>query len=189
MILRCTQRLLKGSGIQLTPEPRPEPAALGEWFANAVPLPMPGRWVVMYTNARTLLTVLTAGRVIRTTLPAFRERLPRLLARLRLPPDWIDAQAAALDLVYFARTNDRRVLGSMNDFAGTIQYEIQHFGPGWFNLDRMELRLADDPMTFLDYHDPERVTRALALGKTPEALRDEKIAELRRLKEIEELAR
>jgi len=182
MILRCTHRLLKGSGIELTPDPPPESAALAEWFANAVPLPFAGRSVVMYTNARTLLTVVASGRAVRTTLPAFRDRLPKLLARLGVAPEWIREQTAALEPVHFTRTNDRRVLGSMNELAYGIWFEALDVGSyDRLDFDQMELRLAETPLSLLPgYESPDLVTRAVAVGKPPSVLRSESIAELRR---------
>jgi hypothetical protein len=135
----------------------------------------------MYTNARTLLTVVTIGRAIRTTLPAFRERLPKLLARLACPPEWIREQTAALDPVHFTRTNDRRVLGSMNELAYGIWFDAHRLGTyDRFDPDRFELRLAETPMSFLAYESPALAARALALDKPPAVLRAELIAELRR---------
>ena len=155
MILRCTRRLLKGSGLQLTEDPPAPPAALEEWFANVIPLPFPGRFAVMYSSASTLLTVLVPGRAVRTTLAGFRERLPRLLARLSAPPEWVLTQMSALDPVCYARTNNRRVLGSMNDLADETRFWAEDAGSfSGFDLDRMELRLAETPLSMLGYSSP-----------------------------------
>ncbi|HEX6751227.1 MAG TPA: hypothetical protein VF092_28310 [Longimicrobium sp.] len=163
MILRCTQRLLKGSGLQLAADPPTSDAALGEWFANVVPLPFAGRSVVMYSSANTLLTVLVPGRAVRTTLPGFRERLPRLLERLGLPPEWIREQALALEPVYYARTNDRRVLGTMNDLANGTWFWAEDAGSfDRFDLDRTELELAGTPLRMLDSSSPDIMVTQLA---------------------------
>ncbi|HET7461295.1 MAG TPA: hypothetical protein VFJ82_08595, partial [Longimicrobium sp.] len=111
MLIRCTRKLLKASGIE--PEDTDdEPAELfGEWYATTVSLPFPGRMAVMYTSARTLLTVVAPGRVLRTTLPVFRVRLSALLHRLALPAEWIARQTGALGEVRVAKTRNRHVVG------------------------------------------------------------------------------
>src|SRR5256885_2856364 len=96
IVVRATQRLLKSSRVTPEIDPPPADAPLAEWFANVVSLPFPGRMVVMYTSANTLLTLVAPGRVLRTTVPVFVRRLPALLQRLNLPEPWIASQSAAL---------------------------------------------------------------------------------------------
>ena len=165
MILRCTQRLLKGIGLPIVADPPTPEAALGEWYANAVALPFTGRWVVMYTSASTLLTVVAPGRAVRTTLPVFRERLPRLLRRLGLPDEWVDAQARAVEEVFIARTNNRRVLGSMNDLANQVWHTAaEHHAFQMLDFDRLELELAEVPLSMFRYKHPAAVAADLARG-------------------------
>ena len=165
MILRCTQRLLKGIGLPIVADPPAPAAALGEWYANTVALPFTGRWLVMYTSASTLLTVVAPGRAIRTTLPAFRQRLPALLRRLGLPDGWVDAQARAAEEVFVARTSNRRVLGSMNDLANQIWFVAaeQHSFQA-LDLESLELELAEVPLSMIRYRHPAAVARELARG-------------------------
>lgn len=164
ILLRATQRLLKQGGISMVPEPPLPTTILGEWYANVVPLPFPGRWIVMYTSANTLLTVVTSGRGLRTTLPVFQQRMPALLRRLRLPDPWVQAQANALEEVYVTRTNNRRVLGSMNDLAYQIRIAAEVTRSfERLDFDCLELDLAEVPLSMLQYQHPSRVAAALAL--------------------------
>jgi len=163
MILRCTQRLLKGTGLPVVADPPAPEAALGEWYANTVALPFAGRWLVMYTSARTLLTVVAPGRVIRTTLPVFQQRLPALLRRLDLSEAWVDAQARAVEEVFIARTSDRKVLGSMNEIAyhvWLVAAEERSFET--LDLDGLELELSKSLSGMLRYRTPAQVTLELA---------------------------
>jgi hypothetical protein len=163
IVLRCTQRLLKTSSYPISADPPAPTAPLGEWFANAVPLPMPGRWVVMYTNSQTLLTVVVPGRALSTTLAAFRERAPALLRRLGLPQDWIELQSTSMQDVVIARTNDRRVLGSMNDLAFQIQVTAEHTRSfEHIDWERLELDLAKVPLSMLKYEYPHVLAQRIA---------------------------
>ena len=57
ILIRCTARLLKSSRLRPMADP-PEPSgALGEWYANTLPLRFPGRWITVYMSANTLLSV------------------------------------------------------------------------------------------------------------------------------------
>jgi hypothetical protein len=143
IVLRCTQRLRKGSRAEPVAEPPVPTAVLGEWYANTISLPFRGRSLVAFVHSGTLLSVVAPGRALGTTVPVFQQRLPNLLRRFGLPQPWIEAHAAALTDICFARTASRSVLGSMNDIAQQIWAEAE-----WarsfdrLDLDRLEERLA-----------------------------------------------
>ncbi|HEX8694129.1 MAG TPA: hypothetical protein VF746_17035 [Longimicrobium sp.] len=165
IVLRCTQRVLKQSRIAPLPEP-PEPTGvLGEWYVNAVSLPFPGRSLVLYVSSRTLLTVVAPGRTLGPTLPVFRERLPALLVRLRLPADWIEAEMRHFSEVSYAATRSRSVLGSMNNIHDLLWFHAAE-APSFerLDLDAMELELAGTPFGAMQYNFPDKAVAALAEG-------------------------
>lgn len=144
IVIRATQRLLKNSGIKPAAEAPETTAALGDWFATSMVLPG-RRPVVLYVSSGTLLAVLVPGRVIHTTIPGFRNRLPALLDQLGLPGEWIDRVMGEAAEHVIARTNSRRMLGIMNDIVASMPFYAEE------TLDELELRLADTP-----YSAPER---------------------------------
>ena len=90
-----------------------------------------------------------------TTVPTFRQRLPRLLQRLNLPQARIDEHTAALSEVCFARTASRSVLGSMNDIARQVWGDagsVRSFEQ--LDLDWLEARLGEVPFGALRYRSP-----------------------------------
>lgn len=170
IVLRCTQRLLKRSGFPVVAEPPASELPLGEWYANVIPLPFPGRSVVMYTSSNTLLTVVTPGRALRTTIPIFQQRLPALLTRLRLPAAWVARHAAGASEVCIARTANRRVLGSMIDLANNLRsdaYAASSFDR--VDLSYLEFRLSEPPMGMTGYRTPHQAVLELAQQSTGEA--------------------
>lgn len=158
ILLRATRRLLsssgtgrKGSNAFLSDGPVPETGPLGVWYANVVTLPYPGRSLVLFTAADTMLSVVAPGRSLRTTLPVFKRRVPVLLLRLDLPGAWIQARADDLADVHVARagaqTLDRTVLGTMTDATYQIRSEAEAAGTfERLDLDRVEDGLAQVPL-------------------------------------------
>ena len=151
ILLRGTRRLLKGASALLSDGPPPEVGPLGTWYANTVALPYPGRSLVLFTAADTMLSVVASGRSLRTTLPVFRRRVPVLLLRLGLPGEWIQARADDLADVHVARagaqTVDRTVLGTMTDTSYQIWAEAEAAGTfERLDLDRVEDGLAQVPL-------------------------------------------
>lgn len=98
------------------PEARASSGALGDWYVHLVRL---GRSeFAMATSERCLLTMLLPARELRTSLvPNLHASLRNLLERLDVPEECIDRELATMQPVSFARATNRRVLGSMNDFA------------------------------------------------------------------------
>jgi hypothetical protein len=151
ILLRGTRRLLKGASALLSDGPLPEVGPLGTWYANTVALPYPGRSLVLFTAADTMLSVVASGRSLRTTLPVFRRRVPVLLLRLGLPGEWIQARADELADIHVApagaQTLDRTVLGTMTDASYQIWAEAGAAGTfDGLDLDRIEDRLAQVPL-------------------------------------------
>jgi hypothetical protein len=163
MIFRCTRRLLAGTKFPITADPAPPVTVLAEWYVSLVPLPFPGRSVVMYTNSTTLVTVVAPGRTLHTTLTDFRERLPALLQRLGFADEWIGMMLVGLDETVVTKTSNRRVLGTMNEFAFFIQLEAEFCRSfEQVDMDTLEMKLADIPLGMLDYRDAAQAIRELA---------------------------
>jgi hypothetical protein len=167
VLIRATRRLLKRGTIPIGDDLPPDVGPLGEWYANAVSLPFSGRWLVLFTNADTLVSVVAPGRSLRTTLPVFERRFPLLLRRFGLPKPWVQARADATAEVHVAKagaqTASRRVLGTMTDLAYQIRAEAETAGSfERFDLDRVEDRLAEVPLSVLGYGHPARAVAELA---------------------------
>ena len=154
VLLQATRRLLKGSDALSGSDIPPVGGPLSTWYATTVPLPYPGRSVVLFSSAETLVSVVAPGRSLRTTLPVFQQRVPRLLRRLRVPEAWVAARAADLAQVHVTRagalTTDRRVLGTMTDLRHQVRADAAAAGAfDRLDLDAVEDGLAEVPLTIL----------------------------------------
>ena len=181
ILLQATRRLLKGSdalsrsdALSGSDAPSVE-GPLSTWYATTVALPYPGRSLVLFSSAETLVSVVAPGRSLRTTLPVFQQRVPRLLRRLRVPEAWVAARAADLAQVHVTRagalTTDRRVLGTMADLRHQIRADATAAGAfDRLDLDAVEDGLAEVPLTVLgtgggsprSHGTPEEAIAALA---------------------------
>ena len=154
ILLQATRRLLKGSDALSGSDVPSVEGPLSTWYATTVALPYPGRSVVLFSSAETLVSVVAPGRSLRTTLPVFQQRMPRLLRRLRVPEAWVAARAADLAQVHVTRagalTSDRRVLGTMTDLRHQVRADAAAAGAfDRLDLDAVEDGLAEVPLTIL----------------------------------------
>lgn len=141
--LRCTRLIRKRLHLpEVLSESVTSTAALGDWYVHL--LRFGHDQLVMVTSERSLLTVLLPAKDLRTTvLPNLHAALRTLLAGLSVAPDRIDREIASMTPVNFGRATNRRVLGSMNDFAFEASV---HLAAGE-DARSIALRLAETPMS------------------------------------------
>jgi len=141
--LCCTQKLLRRLRIA-----RPEAASivptnvLGNWYANLIHV---GRvQMVMATSESTLLTVLLPAVDLRKSLlPNLCEAVYLLLQQLGVDPARAASEVDAMREVRIGRTENRSVLGSMNDLSRMLDWDVRDGRPPM----EIMLRLAHTPMT------------------------------------------
>jgi hypothetical protein len=143
LTLRCTQRVRTRLRLpEQFPETPASTGALGDWYVHLVRF---GRSeFVIATSERCLLTMMLPARELRTSLvPNLHASLRSLLERLDVPQECISRELAAMQPVSFARASNRRVLGSMNDFA----FQASHYLTHGDDLPTIAERLAHTPMS------------------------------------------
>lgn len=146
VVIRCTQRLLKRSRVDPNLEPPKPSAILGEWYANVMALPFRGESAVLFCNVETRIVVITRGSTLRTTMPQFAQRLERLLERLGVPNEAIALQREQMVDGTITTTDDRVMLGFVNDAAHAIRASAERFQAiDSLDLDHEEEKLAGTP--------------------------------------------
>lgn len=135
---------------------------LGDWFATAL------FWkpqVALALNARTFLPLFVPLAPAGKLLDRLPDEITRILALHGVDPAVIDAERAAMSEVRIAPTNDRSVVGVMNEFA--------FLGEHWFDgdLTALSLRMAGTPVSPLRSGDrfPDRALAALVGHLAPPA--------------------
>ncbi|AET95045.1 hypothetical protein BYI23_D015350 (plasmid) [Burkholderia sp. YI23] len=113
LYLHCTQKLLN----RLKPEAvevGSSTTKLGSWYATVLPWKRP---IVMFVNERTLLPVLMPLAPA-TNLPTrFPEALAEILAAHGVSHSFIESEVSQMQVVKYARTQNRSVVGIMTQFA------------------------------------------------------------------------
>lgn len=114
--------------------------ALGDWFATAL------FWrpqVALLVNTRTFIPVFVELAPAATLPDRAPEAIERVLRLHGVPGAFVAAERAAMGEVRIAPTNDRSVLGVLNEMAFLGEH---HFRGGLTDLDALSIRLADVPL-------------------------------------------
>ena len=154
--VRCTKKLLaRGASTALTREVSPT-TVLGDWYANIV-FAKPVH-VVVCISERTLLTVLVTAKDIKSLPARLAKATSEVLQAIGVPQADIDAEALEMKEGYLAKTSDRRVLGSLNDFVFHFQHGVGSYPEQ--SLHERALRMARMPCAVLQFAYPSEATVA-----------------------------
>ncbi len=139
IIIHAVQKLLNTSGLkpQLYISQPSENQELHSWYAKLVPTGYAGKSLVMYVHNPSLLMVLTAGRSMKSTLPAFMSRVECLLKRQHFKTAFIYREMPLVREGYVvSKTNSKSLLGHMNEMSLSIEMYCK--SPGRYDLINMD---------------------------------------------------
>jgi hypothetical protein len=166
-LIHCTQKLLKELGNPPLETPAPEtPTSLGNWYANL--LRIDRRKCLLFTNEKTLYSFLIP-KVLKENLKNLQDEF---LINLNLN---LQAEGFSIEVINsvmqeygeigFAKTANKRVLGSMNEFAFEYDFIIKREG-GLNNVNSLGVnkQINRTPMSPLKYGYPVDGLKNLLVG-------------------------
>ncbi|MBN8503084.1 MAG: hypothetical protein J0L58_01290 [Burkholderiales bacterium] len=167
--LRCTQKLLARIDLDPVADNPPATTVLGDWYANLV---RAGRTqVILAVSERTLLPVVIAAREARNMAQRLTDALEPMLLCLGVPAESVAAERQAMRDCAFARTVDRRILGSLKELAFQLEVGLLEWPER--PLLTQSLWLAGTPMKVIDHGPPEAAAvAAFAARRAIEGARD-----------------
>jgi hypothetical protein len=158
IVFRCTQRLAKRLRVALADDALPSTGVLGDWYANS--LNVGHSRYVLCLSARTLLPVILPAR--KSEFPGrFPDYLSEVLDLIGVPSRVIEREAAEAAQPVFAKTQNRSLLGSLNDFVFSASVYLQH---GESVLEA-NLKLAQMPSKVIEFAFPSEVAREALLSQ------------------------
>jgi len=137
-LVRCTQKLLKELKTKPT-DKKPKFGYIGGWHANL--LRIERRKCVLFTNDNTLYSFFVPGLKkleFQHFEEVFRENLLKSLFSEGFTREQIEKVLNEYRSIKIAKTNNRSVLGSMNDLAFQLKYRVDVSG-GLGSLDLIAL--------------------------------------------------
>ena len=165
MTLCCSHKIRQRLGLSVRlPAPAEPSTRLGNWYVHLVQF---GHLqVVLATSERSLLTVILPARRLRETIEEeLQAAVARLLWALGIPPDTVKRELAAMRPAGFSAAANRRVIGSMNEFAFLLGAELEEITDPL----ALSLRLSDTPMSAVGsksrYGIPLEVARELLTSR------------------------
>jgi hypothetical protein len=135
----------------------PTGTALGDWYATAL------FWkpqLALLVNERTLIPLLMPLAPAATLPERIGGDLARILALHGVSAGFIEREVAQMATVAVAQTRNRRVLGTMNEFA--FEAEVLRHGRETDDLVELALHLAQTPCSAMGCSSPTQLLRQIA---------------------------
>lgn len=147
VVLRCTQKLLARLNRPVAVAPIASTTRLGDWYGNELRL---GRQLLLlFVSGRTRLAVLVPALKSRRLPTVLADAVSDRLAALGVSAAHIEQERRRMSEVVFAGTDDRSVLGTMNDYAFMAR-EIHAQGGAPEPLEELMEFLARTPILALE---------------------------------------
>ena len=120
VVLRCTAKLLGRIG---PPEDSvPSSTILGDWYA--APLNIGSKRYVLAISERSRLPVLMTARDVKHLPDRFADALAAVLWGLDIFAPAVQREVDHCREVHLAKTNSRSHLGTLNDFANLLRWQL-----------------------------------------------------------------
>ena len=158
---RCTRKLLDRLPHPVEAAPTRSTTALGDWYFNLL-IAKP-QWLLLGVSETSRLPVVLPARELHTMTVRFQQALVDILEDLGVSAAAIAAERAAMKDIAIAKTVDRHVIGSLNEFMFGLRFALED------RVDKspheLSLWLAQTPILPLkDF--PDRMARRLLEQRT-----------------------
>ena len=154
--LHCTKKLLDRIKPSLAISLPPSTTVLGNWYATVL------FWkpqLALLVNERTLLPVLMPLAPASTMTERFPAELAAALSRHGATQAFIEREVAAMAEVTVAKTANRSVVGTMNEFSFLAAGYREYLETS--NLASLAMRLAGTPCSPIKYNSAARVIKEI----------------------------
>lgn len=118
--LMPTQSLAKRMGIQFKPPCRPSTTLLGDWYCNDLILER--KQFVLCVCSHTRLGILLKGAPYATIANRLPVAVREILVKLGIPGSKADLEIGSMADFQFAKTSDRSILGTLNDYRRALEW-------------------------------------------------------------------
>lgn len=130
-VIHCTKKLLRELGASPLGATMPDcdEVSLGSWHANLIRIER--RKCILFTNDRTLYTILVPGirkKDLGGLCALFVEHLKLNIAQEGFEPEVVARVVAEYNEITIAPTVNRSVLGSMNDLSYEAKLQVHRAG-------------------------------------------------------------
>ena len=159
VVIRGTRKLLMRLPFEVAVTTQKSTTVLGDWYVDLL---FTRPQVVLCVSEHARLPVVMPARELRTIAERLAAALGNVLAAIGIDATVIAQEVEAMRPVVFAKTANRSLLGTMNDFTIATKWALS--GDRAMDLGALSLELADTPVGPMAYEHPAGVVQRLLGG-------------------------
>jgi hypothetical protein len=134
---------------------------LGDWYANIL-ITRP-QHLVLCISEKTLLPVVVTAKELKSLPLRLTKAVEDMLKRIGVPKNLIHSEVREMSSSHFAKTDNRKVLGSLNDFMFHLQDGCA--SDASLSLEERATQLANMPSGAIEFAFPSEQTLSLFIAK------------------------
>jgi hypothetical protein len=165
MILRCTKKLIKIYNLPILEDITSNDNIFSEWYANLIYIE--GKKCILFTEIKTLYSIILLNikkSDIKNIGEIFYKQLYRSLYQIGIKEELIIKNISKPIEIKYTKTHNKRILGSMNDYAYQYKYIIlANGGIRNTDIDDMIHNVNESPMSLIGYNSADRLVRMMIL--------------------------
>lgn len=164
MIFRPTASLAKKMKIRFEESSSASNALLGDWVCND--LSIYGKWYVVSVSTTTRIQIITEAAPYKNWTGRFKTDLIKVLEDFEIPQETISQELECFTEVIFSKTNNRSVMGTLNDGIKNLKYLSTFPEPIRKSIAELTSYLNRTPISSLEETWPEyQLRKTLGLEK------------------------
>ncbi len=148
--IRCTKKLLVRGKLPVTSAPSAATTVLGDWYANIL-FTRP-QHLVLCISEKTLLPVVVTAKDLKALPQRLTAAVQDVLTRIGVPQNLVHAEVQEMSQSTFAKTENRKVLGSLNEFMFHLQDGCA--SDRYLSLEARAMQLANMPSGSIEFAFP-----------------------------------
>jgi hypothetical protein len=163
VVINCTKKLFRRLKVQESSKIYSSTNLLGAWCANVFNI---GRYpFVIFTNEKTLLSILFPLKEFKRISDLFNSSLSRQLKELKIPENIILAETKQTSEIVLSTNTNRRTLGSMNDLVFRIKAILNDKQS--FTVKELERELREIPFSPISFSNAGEAVKGLLKDASP----------------------
>jgi hypothetical protein len=169
-VFRPTLSLAKKMGLKLSSSDQASTTFLGDW--SAVDFSLGKNRYVLCVSHKTRQPIVLSAAPYSEVVQRLRSNLLTTLQALEIPSNQIRVELPEMASVVYAKTNNRSILGTFNDYRGALElhHELGRIRD-YRDLLWMSTWLSETPMRTLGWKYPREATREALASQTKPKLR------------------
>lgn len=159
LVIRPTASLAKRMKVKLDPSLKESTTVLGDWYA--IDMVLNRRQFILCVSSKSRMGIVINAAPYVDFPNRLIQVIPQMLRSFEVPREKIDEESKAMQELGLAKTIDKSILGTLNDYRRHFEYMAAYGDIDLENLLKLSLKITATPSLVMPGTWPQEVTLSL----------------------------